>query len=329
MNVDKRKLAEEAGIILTKRSAKAYKKAKKIILSEEIRCEIIREAMHYFMQEWHDVKHPGLLAIACEAVDGNLDNVNDIGAALLLLLSSAHIHDDIIDQSKNKEGKLTLFGKFGGDIALLVGDAFLFEGLTLLHHYCEKLSEQKKKAIIDLTKSAFFEIGCGEATEAISRKKYDLSPKECLEYLKMRAAVAEAVMRIGAIIGNGNEKEIEILGHYGRTLGWLSAIREEFIDVFEPDELKNRYTHEILPLPILYGLQDKPKKEKIIGILRKKKITEEDAYTIAELVIDAEEIQKLKSNMQTLIKKEKELLKNIRQNQGTLEMLLRSTMEDL
>jgi geranylgeranyl pyrophosphate synthase len=324
-----RKLAEEARLLLAKKGAEAYKKAEKIIISEKIQCRVVRDAMHYFMKEWSEVYHPGLLAIACESVGGNPRSTVDIGASLLLLLSNAHIHDDIIDKSRVKGGKLTVYGKFGKDMALLVGDAFLFEGLLHLHQSCDKLPEDKKKMIIELIKTAFFEIGCGEAIEAISRKKHDLLPEKCLEYLNMRAAVAEAIMRIGAIIGNGNEKEIEILGHYGRTLGWLSAIREEFIDVFEQEELKNRYTHEILPLPILYGLRDKPTKEKIIGILQKKKITEEDAYTIAELVIDSEEIRKLKSDMQALIKEEKELLRSIKRNQITLEILLDSTIEDI
>jgi len=325
----KRKLAEEAGIILTKRGAEAYKKAKEIVLSEKIKCKTVREAIRYFMQEWHDVKHPSLLAIACEAVGGDTNSVNDVGAALLLLLGSAHIHDDIIDQSKKKERRLTVYGKFGQDIALLVGDALLFEGLTFLHQFCEKLPENKRWAIIDSTKTAFFEIGSGEAKEVILRKKASLSPEECLEYLKMRAAMAEAVMRIGAIIGDGSEKEIEILGHYGRTLGLLTAIRDEFIDIFEPEEIKNRYRHECLPLPILYALQDKQKRNKIIRLLQKKKMTEKDAYILADLVIGIEQVQKLRRKMQFLIEKELQLFKTLKKDKEVLKLLLCSTLEDL
>jgi len=324
-----KKIAEQASIILKKRGAKAYKKAKKIILSEKIQSSIIQEALRYFMQEWCDIKHPGLLSLACETVGGDPNSVNDIGAALLLLLSTAHIHDDIIDQSEIKGHRPTVFGKFGRDVALLVGDALLFEGLTLLHQSCEKLPPRKKRIIIDLTKAAFFEIGGGEAREVILREKYDLSPRECLENLKMRAAVAEAVMRIGAVIGGGNEKEIECLGHYGRTLGLLAAIREEFIDTFEPEELKNRYEHECLPLPILCALQNEQKRNEIIRLLQKKRITKEDAYTLADLVINTEEVQKLKKNMQSLIGKELQRLKPIKRNKEMLKLFLNSTIEDL
>lgn len=324
-----KKLAEEAGILLTKWGAGAHEKAKKILLSEKIKCKIVQEAMRYFVQEWRDVKHPGLLSISCEAVGGDPNSVNDIGAALLFLLGSAHIHDDIIDQSKTKGGKLTVYGKFGQDIALLVGDALLFEGLTLLHQFCEKLPEHKRRTIIDLTKAAFFEIGSGEAREVILRKKSSLSPEECLEYLKMRAAMAEAVMRIGATIGDGSEKKIEILGHYGRTLGLLSAIREEFIDIFEPEEVMNRYMNECLPLPMLYALQNEQKKSEIIKLLKKTKITETDIDKLVCLVMNVKDVQNLKKIMISLAEKEIRKLGNVKQNQKILERLLRSTIEDI
>jgi len=325
----KRKLAEEARLILIEKGTEAYKIAKGIMLSEKIKSQTIREALRHHMQEWQEIQHPGLLSISCEAVGGDPCRVNEIGATLLLLLGSAHVHDDLIDQSKSKSGRPTIYGKFGRDIAILVGDALLFEGLTRLHQYCEKLSEHEKKTVIDLTKSAFFEIGSGEAREIMIKKRQGSSPEETLDYLKMRATMAEAVMRIGAILGSGNEKEIEVLGHYGGTLGFLSAMREEFIDIFEPEELKNRYKHECLPLPLLYGLQNTKKKKEIINLITRKKITEKDVYKLVDLVMDLKDVQGLKKKMKSLIDKEIRRLNVIGQDREALKLLLNSTIEDL
>jgi hypothetical protein len=46
----RKKLAEEAGIILTKRGTEGYRKAREIVLSEKIEYKTVREAMRYFMQ---------------------------------------------------------------------------------------------------------------------------------------------------------------------------------------------------------------------------------------------------------------------------------------
>jgi geranylgeranyl pyrophosphate synthase len=145
----------------------------------------------------------------------------------------------------------------------------------------------------------------------------------------MRAAIAEAVMRIGAIIGNGNDEEIEILGHYGRILGLLAAIREEFIDIFEPEELMNRYRHEFLPLPILYALQNKQKRYKIMHLINKNRISADNVYTIADLVMNSEEVRKLKNDMKSLIESELISLKLLKRNVKVLRSLLNSMIEDL
>ena len=62
--------------------------------------------------------------------------------------------------------------------------------------------------------------------------------------IKMKSVVSETTMKIGATLGNGTSEEIEVLGHYGKTLGILFTLRDEFIDTYELDELKNRYPKE-------------------------------------------------------------------------------------
>jgi geranylgeranyl pyrophosphate synthase len=327
-NVQK-KLAEQIAALLTKRGEEAQRKAREIILNEKFDCETIRNAILFSMQEWNKIKHPGLLQIACETVGGNTNIANEVGASLLLLLCSAHIHDDIIDNSKSKEGKPTVYGKFGRDIALLTGDALLFEGLMLLHKICEKLPAHKKEVIIHLIKSAFFEVSSSEADEVILRRERVFQPEKYLDNLCRRAAMAEATMRIGGIIGGGSSEEIEILGHYGRTLGILAAIREEFIDIYDPEELMNRYRNELLPLPILCALQDEQKRNEIISLIQKNHLSQEEAYTLAELVADCDKVMKLKKKMQSLIENELKLLKPLKINRAILKSIVYSMIEDV
>lgn len=322
------KLAEQAGLILEQRSKKSHEIAKKILLSEKFENKTIQRAIRYFIEEWQEVKHPGLLSIACEAVGGNPEKVHEIGAALLFLLGSAHIHDDIIDKSKYKNQRLTICGKFGEDIALLVGDALLFEGLLLLHHFCERLSLQERTNVLNMVKSAFFEIGCGEANEIILRRKSNFSPEKVLSYLNMRAAMSEAVMKIGAFIGGGSKKEIELLGRYGRILGLLAAIREEFIDIFEFREIVCRHRNEILPLPILYAMRDDQKGEKIANMILQEKIDGKNLSSFINLIMDTKNVNLLKETMRENVEKGHSLIYTFR-NKKTLRLLLNSMLEDL
>jgi len=333
----KKKLMEQVTALLTERGQKALEIAKQSILQEKIRSELLHEALRYFMEEvWEDVLHPAILSLFCEAVGGDLDATTQVGAAMVLLAGAADVHDDIVDQSITKDSQLTVFGKFGKDISILVGDALLFKGLMMLHEACEILPKEQKKAILELVKQAFFGISSAEAEETSFRGKFDVSPEEYLDMIRTKVAVAEATAKIGVILGGGTPQEVEELGHYGRTLGILMTIRDEFVDVFELDELKNRAEKECLPLPILFTFKDPEKKDEIIQLLKASTITEKEVDRILDLVINSKETRMLKKEMRRMIKAEIQRLKfvGIESGEGTnykniLAFLLKSTLEDL
>jgi geranylgeranyl pyrophosphate synthase len=326
-----KKMMERVRALLKERGRRALEISEQSILEERIEYEPLREALRYFIKEtWSDVPHPALLSLACEVVGGNPEETTKVGAALALLAGAADIHDDIIDKSTIKGSKPTVFGKFGKDIALLAGDALLLKGVYMLNEASENLSRSKKQAILELTKQAFFGISSAEAQEAGFKGKLDLSGQEYLENIKRKAAVAEATAKIGATLGNGSPDEIEKLGNYGKTLAILMTIRDQFIDVFEPDELKNRAERECLPLPILFVFQDRRKKDKIERLLEKgDTMTQEDADKIVDIVMASKEIKKLQREMWSLIKEGIQQLSFAKKESANLRMLLESTVEDL
>lgn len=272
------------------------------ITREEYGCEIIHEAINYFAEDLRtNFQHPALLSIACEAAGGNPKETVHVGAALVLLTGAADIHDDIIDKSRKKGSKMTVFGRFGGDITLLIGDILFIEGLTLLSIACENFPKEKGKIIKELIKKGFLEIGAAETLESTLKGKWDIAPEKLLEVIRKKGAVAEATARAGAVIGNATPETIEDWGKIGRILSIVSNIRDEFIDMFEADELTNRRDNECLPLPILYAMRDPKAKKKIIHLLKKGELTDDDARKVVDVVLNADEVQRLKLEMHDLI----------------------------
>jgi geranylgeranyl pyrophosphate synthase len=323
-------LINQVRTLLWKRGQKALEMAKQTILQEKVPFAPLGEALRFFILNWEDVLHPALLSLACEAIGGNADATIKVGAALVLLAGGADVHDDIIDQSTVKDAKPTVYGKYGKDMSVLVGDALLFKGLYALHEACEALPSSQKHAILEQTEQAFFGISSAEAKEASLREKNDASAaEEYLETIKMKAAVGEATTRIGAILGGGTEEQIEMLGHYGKTLAVLYTIRDEFIDAFELDELRNRIEKECLPLPILYALQNPKKAERLLRLLRKRPIAEKEAKLMLDMVMDSEEARKLKKEMRSMVEEENQHLHLQKLYRNTFMLLLRSMVEDL
>lgn len=299
----------------------SYEIAKETIIKEKFEYNPLNEALSYFMQGWRNFHHPALLAIACEAVGGEPEKTTLIGAALVLLTGAADIHDDIIDKSKTKGPRATLYGKFGEDLSILVGDALLFEGFMLLQKACEDLPREQAKAVQELVKKGFFELGIAEAKETSLKGNWRVTPEEYLFLVKRKAAVAEATASIGALIAGASHQEVETWGKVGRILGMLMSIKDDFVDMFEAKELENRRYNECLPLPILYAMRDSKAREKIIRILKKRKLTRKDAVNVASIVMATENVQKFKTELQNLVMEVTNLLRKYEGRSRNIKLL--------
>ena len=325
------KLIVQVQRLLEERSRKSLDIAKREVLQEEMKCKEINDAFEYYAGNWNDVIHPGLLSIACEAAGGDADKSIPMQVVMLLLTAAVDIHDDIIDESNTKYGKPTVFAKFGKDIALLVGDAFLIKALVLLHKLERQFKIEKMDAIWNIIKSRFFEMGNAEALEASLKGNTDVSVKEYTRILKMKASTSEAHMRIGAIVGGGGQEIIDLLGNYGRTLGVLIGIREDFIDVFEPEELQTRIRNECLPLPILYAFKNPQTKKIILNYLSKREISDKDSEKMVDIIFKQKDVEMFRNKTKRLAE---EACNNIlslpnKNLASQMKILIKGVIEDL
>ena len=313
--------------LLEERGKKALELARKTVLEEKIESKEIQEALKYFMTEyWHDVTRPALLSLVCEAVGGDPNITTPVAISITLISGAIDIHDDIIDQSKNKGPRATVYGKFGKDMALLVGDALMFKGFTFLYKAVEKgVPAEKIAAISDIIKRTFFELGDAEALELQFRGRTDVTPEDYLRVVKKKSADVEAYTRISAILGDGSEEEIDALGEYGRLHGMLAILRDDMIDMFDLEETIHRIKKEHLSLAIVYALQN-PEMQSIIRSLLKKTITKKDAEKLSTFVDKAGGFSHMEECMNKLADKAYIKIEKIKHNKKYLELLVQGTL---
>jgi geranylgeranyl pyrophosphate synthase len=299
--------------------------------SEKIRHVRLREALEHYFSYWNDFTHPGFFSLAFEASGGNLADSVKPQAAMAMIAAALDIHDDIIDRSRRKNGYVTVFGKFGEDVSILLGNAFLVKGLTLLGDSASKLTGDKQREIFKVAKDCLFEVGNAHALELEMKGRRDVSPEKYMQVLEMKAAGVEADMHIATLMAGASDRCIKILKEYGRIIGTLAILREEFVDMFEHEELNRRIQKETLPIPLMYALKSPRSKGKILELLKKRKIGKEDVTALTSIVMDTEPMVKLKKKMQMLCRKGIILISNIsnRKSQLLLVNLTKSMLEDI
>jgi geranylgeranyl pyrophosphate synthase len=316
---------------LQRRSRKCHELVRKSLLSEKIGNKTLSDALEHYFSYWNDFSHPGLFSIACQGVGHNPDNMLQPQAALAMMAAAFDIHDDIIDKSPAKHGCPTVYGKFGEEIALLLGNAFLIDGFTLLGDAASKLPGERAREVFKVVKDCLFEVGNAHALEMNLKGRRDVPPKEYMQILEMKSASIEADMHIAALFGTDNRMLAETMKKYGRILGILATLREEFIDVFEREELSQRVQSEALPIPVMYALQDARSEVQIRKLLDKEKLTVKDMDKLVDIVFDSKSLDLLKNYMKGLLTESLNLTSEIGDLRPKLllQNLASSMLEDL
>jgi geranylgeranyl pyrophosphate synthase len=318
------KLLEESG-------SESLKNAKNHLRTLELETPAAREALERYAENWNDTIHPALLALSYDAVADETAKVVDLQTVVLFLTAAMDIHDDVIDKSRTKGGKPTIYGEFGEDLAVLLGDALLFEGLMMLQKFQSSTNPESYKAIMETVNDAFFEVGNAHLIELQLKKKTNVNPKDILNVIEKKAAIFEAICKIGAIVGKGSKKQIDALKTWGRTFGFLVMLREEFIDMFEPEELMGRMKNEYLPIPIIYAFKD-AKASTTVARLSNSMVTEDGIDNLIDMVYANEKVKKLKETMEDRAKQAVDVVSssNLKNKPVlTLSTLVMGTLEDL
>lgn len=176
---------------------------------------------------------PIILVLAAESVGKIDDNTLAASCAVEFLHMESIIHDDIIDNETMRRQKEPFHIKYGYNTSVLTGDFVL--GLILA------ISSRLDNARItkDLATTAML-MSEGEMIESRLETSEDVTFDDYLKVIEYKTATAfEVAARIGAIIANGSEEEIEALTEYGKNIGIAYQIRDDLFDWKNEDKLFN------------------------------------------------------------------------------------------
>ncbi len=176
---------------------------------------------------------PIILFLAAESVGKIDDNTLAAACAVEFLHMESIIHDDIIDNETMRRQKEPFHIKYGYNTSVLTGDFVL--GLILA------ISSRLDNARItkDLATTAML-MSEGEMIESRLETSEDVTFDDYLKVIEYKTATAfEVASRIGAIIANGSEEEIEALTEYGKNIGIAYQIRDDLLDWKNEDKLFN------------------------------------------------------------------------------------------
>ena len=176
---------------------------------------------------------PIILLLASECVGEIDDNTLAAACAIEFLHTESVIHDDIIDNETLRRQKDPFHIKYGYNISVLTGDFVL--GLIL--NIASRINNPRVTKNLATTAMMMSE---GEVIESRLEASEDVTFDDYLKVIEYKTATAfETASRLGAIISEGTEEEIESLADYGKNIGIAYQIRDDLLDWQNEDKLFN------------------------------------------------------------------------------------------
>ena len=205
------------------------------------------------------IKHRGgkrmrpLLILLIAKNYGGVNNVTLHSAVGLELLHTASlVHDDVVDESKERRGQASVNAEYNNKVAVLVGDYVLSTALLNVS-FTNNSEILRTIALLGRTLSN------GEILQLTNIQNTEFSEDIYYDVIKMKtAALFEACCEVGTLSVNATEKEIEKAKEFGRNLGIIFQIRDDIFDYFDSKEIGKPTGNDMaegkLTLPVLYAL---------------------------------------------------------------------------
>lgn len=228
-----------------------------------------------------------LLVFLSAKLNGEITESTYVAATFIELLHTASIvHDDVVDDSRERRGALSINALWNSKIAVLVGDYMLSKGLLI--------GIQKNSVdMLEIVSEAVQSMSKGELLQLQKARKLNIREEDYFKIISCKtAALIAACTACGASSVTEDRTTIQRMKEFGEMIGMAFQIRDDIFD-YESNGLTgkphgNDIKEKKITLPLIYSLEKSPilKKKHILNIVGRKDKSRADIDEVIEFVKD-------------------------------------------
>ncbi len=201
---------------------------------------------------------------------------------LELLHTASLVHDDVVDESRERRGQRSVNAAYDNKVAVLVGDYILS---TALLYVSRTHSEIVVRYLSELGRT----LSNGEILQLSNIRNEAITEEAYYKVIEQKtAALFEACAAIGALSAGAREEDIQQAKTFGRNLGMIFQIRDDIFDYYDNSEIGKPTGNDMaegkLTLPVIYALET-TRDEAMTALARKVKagdVTREEIERLVE-----------------------------------------------
>ncbi|MGI8649629.1 MAG: polyprenyl synthetase family protein [Rubrobacter sp.] len=209
--------------------------------TDEPELSVLQEAMRYSLLAGGKRVRPTLCMETARVFGVEPEVALPSAAAIELIHTYSLIHDDLpaMDDDDFRRGRPTLHKKYGEAMAILAGDAFFGEALTLITVHQEGRPEQVLEVVQELADSTGVEGMVGgqviDMAQTGAGSEADPRTLRMIHEFKTGALIKSSA-RIGAIVAGASGEEKDAISDYAAELGLCFQIVDDVLNATSTTE---------------------------------------------------------------------------------------------
>jgi octaprenyl-diphosphate synthase len=245
---------------------------------------LLNTIINYILRRKGKLMRPMMVFLAAK-LNGEFNERTYHAALTIELLHTATlVHDDVVDESSQRRGFLSINAIWKNKIAVLVGDFILAKGLLWsIEHRDYDMLEHISAAVRDMSE--------GEILQIQKARKLDITEEIYFEIIRKKTA---SLLATSAAVGTCSVTEevekIERMKQFGEYAGMAFQIKDDLFDYHKTNLIGkpagNDLREKKMTLPLIYALNhcNNGEKSRILGIVRNRKKTSEDLREVSRFV---------------------------------------------
>ncbi|MCH5334957.1 MAG: polyprenyl synthetase family protein [Alistipes sp.] len=172
-----------------------------------------------------------------------------------MIHAASLIHDDVIDESSKRRGRMSLNALLGSHNAVVAGDYILARTISAG-------LERGHSDIVAHTAAAIATLCEGEILQSLHARRSDTSRADYLEIIGLKTASLMAVSAsAGSLAAEAPQQRVEAMHRYGYALGMAFQIKDDILDYTACDATTGKPSHNDLregkiTLPLIAVLEN-------------------------------------------------------------------------
>ncbi|MFN3649116.1 MAG: polyprenyl synthetase family protein [Armatimonadota bacterium] len=275
--------------------------------------EVLQEAARHILSAGGKRVRPQLTLLSTLAAGGPLQRAIPLAAACELVHTATLVHDDIVDDSDSRRGRMAVQFYFGNSASVLMGDYLVIRSFSLV-------GDDPDRRVWRLMVDTIARMCEGEVLQICVKGDTEATAETYETVIECKTAVLiSACARCGALISDAGPELVEALSDFGYHVGMAFQIQDDILDFTGSLEVLGKPVGGDLregkvTLPVIYALQtalpaDKDELVRIYG--KSGPLSAEEIRRATELIADAGGFERARQHARKYIRRAHEELRRV------------------